>query len=201
MARLRSDPVSRGFLVLLVAQGGESPLDLETRRRVFVTINRYPGLTVAGLSRTAEMDEDLVRYHLRILEKAGLARTERQEGHRRVFPLERTEAGSASPLDEQEREMLGLLRRPPILRAVVALIEQGPLNAGDLAEACGVSRSTMSHHIGTMDAEGLIEIERQGRSRVLHLKDRDRLLQLLADHPPPENLVQDFIDTWENIGF
>lgn len=201
MARLCSDSVSRGFLVLLVAQDGESTLDLETRRRVFVTINRYPGLTVAGLSRTAEMDEDLVRYHLRILEKAGLARSERQEGHRRVFPLERSEVGSASPLDEEERQMLGLLRRPPILRAVVALIEQGPLNAGDLAEACGVSRSTMSHHIGTMDTEGLIEIERQGRSRVMYLKDRDRLLQLLADHPPPENLVQDFIDTWENIGF
>lgn len=201
MVQMRADPVSQGFLVLLVAQDGETPLDLETRRRVFVTVNRYPGLTVARLARTAEIDEDLVRYHLRVLEKAGLVRTERQEGHRRVFPLQRTEAGSASPLTPEDRELLSLLRRPPILRAVVALIERGPLNAGDLADACGVSRSTMSHHISTMDTEGLIEIERQGRSRVMDLKDRDRILQVLAEHPPPDNLVQDFVETWENIGF
>ncbi len=189
-----------GFLVLLVARPGEDPLDLETRRRVFVTINRYPGLTLAELARTAGYDESLARYHVRVLEKAGLARSETQSEHRRIYPLKRTEAGSASPLSPQDKQLITLLRRPPVLRAVVALLDQGPLTAGELADACGVAASTASHHISRMRDEELIHVKKDGRSRIIHLADRDRVLHLLAEHPPPDDLVQDFVEAWDDLG-
>lgn len=192
---------ARGLLVLLVPNPGEQALDLENRRHVFVVLNRYPGLTMAGLARQADLDEDLVRYHVRVLEKAGLARSQRQEGHRRVYPLERTAAGSKSPLDEEDRLLLGLLRRPPVLRATVALLEQGPLAAGELADACGIAPSTMSHHLARMEEGDLVRAERKGRSRVIGLVDPDRVLTLLSEHPPPEDLVQDFIEAWDELGF
>lgn len=181
-------------------QSGEDPRDLETRRRVFLTVNRYPGLELARLAREADVDESLVRYHVRILEKASLVRSEEEGGHRRVFPLERTKAGAASPLDETERTWISLLRRPPILRAVVALLDDGPLAAGELADACGVSASTASHHISRMEDGGLIDIERKGRSRVISLHDQERVLGLLAEHPPPDDMVQGFVEAWDDLG-
>lgn len=189
-----------GLLVLLVAGPEEGITDLESRRRVFLTVNRYPGLELAELARQAEVDESLARYHVRVLENAQLVRSQEEGGHRRIFPLERTKAGAAQTLDEQDREWLSLLRRPPILRAVVALLDQGPLAAGELADACGVSASTASHHISRMEEGKLVDVQRKGRSRVIGLFDRERVIGLLAEHPPPETLVQDFIEAWDELG-
>jgi DNA-binding transcriptional ArsR family regulator len=191
---------SLGVLVLLVAQSGEDPTDLEKRRRVFLTVNRYPGLTLARLAREADVDESLARYHVRVLEDANLVRSEEEGGHRRIFPLEKTKAGAQNPLDETDRQWLALLRRPPILRAVVALLHEGPLNAGELAEACGVSRSTASHHISRMEDGEIVDIERDGRLRMISVADRERVLGLLAEHPPPPDMVQDFIEAWDDLG-
>jgi predicted transcriptional regulator len=187
-------------LVLLVAQSGEDPTDLETRRKVFLTVNRYPGLTIAELAREADVDESLTRYHVRVLEDASLVRSEEEGGHRRIFPLEKTKAGAANPLDDTDRQWLALLRRPPILRAVVALLDQGPLNAGELAEACGVARSTASSHIKRMEEGDLAQAKRDGRARVIHLTDRERVLELLAENPPPDDLVQGFVEAWDDLG-
>jgi DNA-binding transcriptional ArsR family regulator len=189
-----------GVLVLLVAQSGEDPTDLEKRRRVFLTVNRYPGLTLARLAREADVDESLARYHVRILEDAKLVRSEEEGGHRRIFPLEKTKAGARDPLDERDRQWLALLRRPPILRAVVALLHEEPMNAGGLAEACGVSRSTASHHISRMEEGEIVAIEREGRSRMISLADRERVVGLLAEHPPPPDMVQGFIEAWDDLG-
>lgn len=193
-------PEPAGILVLLVSRKDEDPTDLEKRRRVFLTVNRYPGLTLARLARQAGVDESLARYHVRVLEDNHLVRSEEEGGHRRIFPLEKTKAGAANPLDERDRQWLALLRRPPILRAVVAILHEGPLNAGELAEACGVARSTASSHISRMEEGELIDIERDGRSRVIHLADREHVLGLLAEHPPPEDMVQDFIEAWDDLG-
>ncbi len=166
-----------------------------------MTVNRYPGLALAKLAEQAEVDESLVRYHVRILEEAALVRSEEEGGHRRVFPLERTKAGAKSALDERERRWLALLRRPPVLRAVVALLDEEPLRAGELADACGVSASTASHHIKRMEEGGLVAITREGRSRLIRLADRKRVMGLLAEHPPPEDLVQGFVEAWDDLGF
>lgn len=173
---------------------------METRRRVFLSVNRYPGLELSRLAKEAGVDESLVRYHVRVLEDADLVRSEEEGGHRRIFPLERTMAGSANPLDETGRTWLSLLRRPPILRAVVALLNQEPLKAGELADACGVSASTASHHISRMEEGELIGVEREGRARMIRLKDRERVLDLLSEHPPPDDLVQGFVEAWDDLG-
>jgi len=189
-----------GLAVLLVAREDEGPTDLEKRRKLFLAVNRYPGLELARVAREAGVDKNLARYHVRVLEESNLVRSEEEGGNRRIFPLERTKAGARDPLDETERQWLSLLRRPPILRAVVALLDDEPLAAGELADACGVSASTASHHISRMEEGGLVDVAREGRSRQIRLADRDRVIGLLAEHPPPEDLVQGFIDAWDDLG-
>lgn len=190
-----------GVLVLLVARRGEGPLELDTRRRIYLAINRYPGLALARIGEEAGLDEDLVRYHVRVLERAALVRSEADGPRRRVYPMARTAVGSVSALDQRERRVLGLLRKPAVLRVVVALLEQDQLSAGELADRCGISPSTASHHIKRLEAEGVVGVKREGRQRLVGLADRGLVMRLLAEHPPPKDLVQDFIETWDDLGF
>ena len=56
---------------------------------------------------------------------------------------------------------LGHPARLAILRRVV----QGPVEgtpAGQLQEALGIPASTLSHHLATLAAAGLVEVDRQG---------------------------------------
>lgn len=180
--------------------GRDGALQLETRRQVFLAVHRYPGLELSRIARLAGVDEDVVRYHVRVLEEAGLVRAEEEGARRRVYPLERTSAGAVSPLTRDERRIVGMLRRPATLRAVVALLEHGELSAGGLARACSISPSTASHHIKALEEAALITVRREGRERLIALADRALVLRLLTDYPPPRDLVQGFLEAWDELG-
>jgi len=53
----------------------------------------------------------------------------------------------------------------------------GEENSGDLAEALGLTESTMSHHIGQLRKAGLVESDRRGMN-VYHRPSRDALSAL-----------------------
>lgn len=58
----------------------------------------------------------------------------------------------------------------PTRRKVLQLLQQGPLGAGELAAMFDVSKPTMSAHFTVLQAAGLIEAEKQGRTITYHLK-------------------------------
>ena len=58
----------------------------------------------------------------------------------------------------------------PTRRQVLALLRDGPLTAGELAEHFDVSKPTMSAHFAILREADLIESTRQGKSVVYCLK-------------------------------
>ncbi|MEO1040225.1 MAG: metalloregulator ArsR/SmtB family transcription factor [Pseudomonadota bacterium] len=50
----------------------------------------------------------------------------------------------------------------PLRREVLKKLRNGPMTAGDLAEAFPVSKPTMSRHFATLKEAGLIEAEKVG---------------------------------------
>lgn len=50
----------------------------------------------------------------------------------------------------------------PVRRAVLKKLKDGPMSAGDLAEAFPVSKPTMSRHFAALKDAGLIRAERTG---------------------------------------
>ncbi len=50
----------------------------------------------------------------------------------------------------------------PVRRAVLKKLKDGPLSAGELAEAFPVSKPTMSRHFAALKEAGLIRAERVG---------------------------------------
>ena len=58
----------------------------------------------------------------------------------------------------------------PTRRRVLQLLRERPMTAGDLADQFVVSKSTMSAHFAVLQAAGLIEAEKVGRTVYYRLK-------------------------------
>ena len=57
----------------------------------------------------------------------------------------------------------------PIRRDIIARLQEGPITAGDLADAYDVSKPTMSTHFAALKAADLIEGHKSGVTITYHL--------------------------------
>ena len=57
----------------------------------------------------------------------------------------------------------------PVRRKVLALLKQGPMSAGDLAEHFALSKPTLSVHFNKLREAELVAVERRGTSLIYHL--------------------------------
>jgi len=68
-------------------------------------------------------------------------------------------------------------------------------NTGDLATGVGISPSTMSYHLGRLAKLGLVRHE--GIDYVL--SEPGRVARLLYAYRPPADLIEGFLDLWEDF--
>ena len=57
----------------------------------------------------------------------------------------------------------------PTRRHILELLKSGDLTAGELAKSFDVSKPTLSHHLATLKAAGLVTDERHGQNIVYSL--------------------------------
>lgn len=167
------------------------------RERILGAVRKYPGLGAAELARQVTTSLQLAEYHLHALEKAGLVSTHSDGAPKVHFPVVGQEE---TPIDRRDRPVVAALRRPMALRIALQLLENGSMSMGDLATSCGISPATATHHVKRLQKQGVLDVTAEGRSRNASLVDGPRLQRLLVDHPPPRDVVSDFIDLWERVG-
>jgi len=171
-----------------------NPLELESRRRAYELVAAAPGLHLRELARQLELDVRTVEYHLRQLEKHGLVAPLEEGGFRRFFP--RTADGRrAEVVDARDKPTLGLLRRPVPLYVSLVLLARDVATHGDLARDAGVSPSTLSYHLERMESAGILG--RRGLGYVL--REPERVARLLYAHRPTPDLIDRFLDLWEDF--
>lgn len=82
---------------------------------------------------------------------------------------------------ERQAERLAALGHPVRL-AILRHVVQGERTgtpAGEIQQALGIPASTLSHHLGTLSAAGLVKVERQGTT-LRYRADFDTLRALTA---------------------
>lgn len=57
----------------------------------------------------------------------------------------------------------------PTRRKILELLQEKPLNAGEIAEYFQMSKPSISHHLSILKASGLIVDERQGQNIIYSL--------------------------------
>lgn len=131
--------------------GSDDPLAHETRADIYEAVNEDPGIYVAKLARVTDTPVSTVRYHTRVLVREGLVEQRTERGRSRLVPA-RQEADLVAVDDGTRRALL------------VALAERGPATGSDLASHLDLSKSTVSYHLGRLEADGLVERDREGRT-------------------------------------
>ncbi|WP_207587670.1 metalloregulator ArsR/SmtB family transcription factor [Halomontanus rarus] len=134
------------------------PLENDRRRTIYRTVEDDPGAYLSAVSETSDVPLSTVRHHVRVLEEEGLVTSVKVHGKRRYFP-----AG------EDDVELHAALAEPSKRGVLEALADHGRANNGDLATALDRDPSTVSHHLSTLEDDGLVVREKDGRAIVNEL--------------------------------
>lgn len=133
----------------------KNALEHETRRAAYLCIRENPGINHASLSRNLGINVGTLRYHLATLCETGKIHSEHDHGTLRYYVGIRTaresKGGSAYPLNETRKRMLGLLMQNP------------GMTRKEVASALDVTRTMVTWHMGLLIRDGAAQSERDGR--------------------------------------
>ena len=157
----------------------------ETRERIASHVAGRPGVHFRGIVRTLDLAPGQVQYHVRRLRETGDLVREDYEGRSHVF---------AADVDPRERRRIAVLRRETARDVLVHLLVEGPARPAAVADALGVARSTLEHHLGGLVGEELVEERREGNRVTLAVGNRENAARLLETVEPsvPDRLVDRF---------
>lgn len=173
--------------------------EVESRRRIFETVCKFPGIHLRELCRTVNLKLNLVDYHLHYLEKRELIYSLENGQFKRYFPKDEVGAGQKMDLvSAPDKPIVGLLRQQVPFRIVILLAKSGIMAHGELTESLHKSPSTVSHHL-----EKLIEADvvvRTADAKGYRLSDPARIERILVSfNPQPFSLADGFLEIWESL--
>lgn len=141
----------------------EEPLAHEGRNELFESIHARPGISLSTLNTATDLSSSTVRYHLDVLETAGLVQS------RTVFGQVRLAEVGVSQARVELRAALSDAGTAPVLTTVAR--RESP-SVSEVAEELSKAPSTVSYHVDRLDATGLVEREQVGRRVEVHLSKR-----------------------------
>lgn len=124
------------------------------RAQLLQVIDAQPGIHLADLSCQLERPKGVLQHHLRKLTDAGLLRSTR--GHATSYFL-------PGQVDRRIARAAPLLRGGGT-RAVLEAVLAGADATKAVVAATGLSQSTVSYHVKRLQAAGLVNAERAGRT-------------------------------------
>ena len=165
----------------------EAVLGLGMRKRLYATIQSYPGLHVRELARQLETSVALVEYHLAVLQQNGIVQLVREEGFLRAF------AKGTVP-SKGDRKWFSVLRgKIPLSIALLLLDNDEPVRHKTMAETLGLAPSKLSFHLRKLEDAGVVRRTSGGEFEPV---DRPALFQHLLENEPTPDAKKEFADLW-----
>ncbi|NOZ59134.1 MAG: winged helix-turn-helix transcriptional regulator [Euryarchaeota archaeon] len=135
------------FILLLIYKIRE--VKTEVRVRILNFICQNPGIHFRRLARQMSINRGTLHYHLQVLERFGMIRSEKTGRFRVYFP------NSECSHETYPGETAG--------RILSYLSKVGEASAKEIAAALNLSPSTVSYHLRNLSREGLVTLHRRGR--------------------------------------
>lgn len=168
-------------------------LELESRRRIYEYLAANPGVHLRRIGQALGMSTGMLSYHLGVMEKLGLLKSEAARHRRRYYP--------AHLYREDQRRILALLRERVPQRILVDLATYGDRTFGDLLHTTGVTKSTLSYHLSKLVSSSVAIRARRDRESVFTLRDGNTVANLILSCAPsfPDEAVGRFVSTWPRL--
>jgi predicted transcriptional regulator len=171
---------------------GEDPLALETRRRIYLAVQRSPGQSAREIQRRAGTAWGETAYHLERLEEAGLVHRDR--GPHQDFYFAHT-------VPALDRPLLRLARSGAVRRILVELLRATDQTLPELAERCDLSLSRVSIHLRRLLATGLVVTGRRGAFRTFRVAEPGRVARVLSTWKETygDRWIERLVDSWSEL--
>ncbi|MBI4393168.1 MAG: winged helix-turn-helix transcriptional regulator [Euryarchaeota archaeon] len=146
--------------VLYHRMRGAASLENKTRKAVFDIVTGRTGITANGISALAGIGYTTVMYHLRRLMTEGMV-VESGDGHNRLYYQ------NGGEVSRDERDLVAIGRDPQAMRLLNFISEHPWSYRAEIANAMGVSTTTINWHLKKLVKSGLIVEERDGKNAFL----------------------------------
>ncbi len=166
-------------------------LEVENRKEIYNIIEEYPGLHMRDIQRRSGLSMNLVRYHLTQLKKYRLVSEVKEDKYKRYYPKK-----GKRRVDKKDKQYLASLRKETPLSIVLYLLKKGkPTSHTQIKNRLDIPASSLSYHLKKMEEKGILEkVERK-----YSLSDPERVSRLLIEYEPPQDVIDEFIDLWEDL--
>lgn len=135
--------------------GKEQVLRSRIRQAVYHAVRAEPGITLSDLRRRLKIGWGTTVYHAGVLVRSRFIESHRDGRFHRLFP--------ADPALRDARPAQAALKHPRTLAVYEALVASPGIPQDRLAEACGVSPSTLAWHLRRLLRAGVVASTRRGR--------------------------------------
>ena len=171
----------------------EEALVLDTRRKIYKTIEDAPGLHFREIQRRTEMAIGSLQYHLEQLEKKNLIRAQKETKFIRYYAVRQTLT--------DDKNLIALLRQDSVRKIVIFLLENKAVNNQKLSKAINLSPSTTSWHMEKLLSEGVVEKRKRGRKTFFKISNPNEIAGSLVVHKKSflDELVDNFAEVWEEL--
>lgn len=128
----------------------EEVLDHYVRGKIHGYVLANPGDHYSSIRKALDLTNSSLTYHLRVLEKEELIKSQRDGMYKRFYPIGAKLPDNGGPFTLVQQRILG------------AIIETPGTCQKDIASMLGVSSSTVNYHIEKLIEQGLIKARRKG---------------------------------------
>lgn len=150
----------------------DDALENDTRRRIYEIVETNPSLCIKDVADKAGVSYSTASYHLDRLVKTGFL-VSSEQGNRVLY----YKNGGAFSRDE--RDLVPILRNEECMRVFNHVLENPWCYRAEVAQALGVSHTTVNWHLKRLAEANLVEEHREGRNCHLYI-DRPALERILA---------------------
>ncbi len=165
-------------------------LELEVRRDIFDKISNYPGAYLREIKSDLDLSIGQVEYHLKYLEDKGILSSKMVDNKKRYFVDDE--------VDYPDRKIISILRQNIPRQILIKLLNEGEAGFSDILKDVDISKSTLSFHLKKLNEKGLIDFKKQGRKKIFHCSDENKIAQVLITYKASfiDKAVDRFVDTW-----
>lgn len=169
------------------------PTSITTRERILEHIRSNPGAYLRGIVRALGLSVGVVEYHLHVLERSGAIASMPLDGKKRYHLRE--------GVDERDVRFLVRLREALPRKIVLHLLLHPGSRFTDILRHLGISKSTLSFHMGRLVASGMVMEQPLGREKMFWVEDPVRVVEMLLSHRGSlvDDAVDRFIEAWMGL--
>ncbi len=175
--------------------------ETDIRARILAAVSAMPGVHMRELERSTGISLGGLTHHLRVLEQQGALVGLSDGYYHRYFLPSLVLPEASRRLNEVDRRLLALCRRPASLAIVLNLAADGPLTHEDLRARLRRSKGTVTYHLSRVIEEGIVRVVRDPRGDLYELADSKRVLSTLVTFATTlRDHVDGFAALWSALG-